>query len=67
MDDLLDVIEVEIKAPHHVRLIAEGKDEKNAEEIIYMAVARRGVEHHFFTTAPTRKFRDGDHYPQREP
>ena len=57
---MLDVIEVQIKAPHTVRVIAEDKSEKNAEAIVEMAVMRRGVEHSFFTTAPTGTYRDGD-------
>jgi hypothetical protein len=56
----LDVIEVQIKAPHTVRVIARNKDEQNAEAIIKMAVFRRGVKDAFFKTAPTGKYRDGD-------
>lgn len=59
-DDLFDVIEVEISSPHRVRIIATSKTEKNAEAIVEMAAIRRGVENHFFTTAPARHYRDGD-------
>jgi hypothetical protein len=57
---MLDVIEVQIKAPHTVRIIDRNKTERNAEAIIEMAVMRRGVEHSFFTTAPAGKYQDGD-------
>jgi hypothetical protein len=59
----MDVIEVEIAAPHRVRVIATGKSERNAEAIVDMAVMRRGVDHHFFKTAPAGKYRDGDILP----
>lgn len=62
MAKLLDVIEVKIKAPRTIRLIATKKTEANAEAIVSMAVIRRGVENHFFTTAPAGQFRDGDTY-----
>jgi hypothetical protein len=64
MPKLFDVIEVEFKKPHKVRLIDTKKTEKNAEAIVSMAVMRRGVEDSFFTTAPAGKFKDGDHMPQ---
>ena len=66
MPDMLDVIEVEIAAPHRVRLIGVDKTERNAEAIVNMAVMRRGVEHHFFTTAPHGKYRDGDIFVQAD-
>lgn len=65
-DDLLDVLEVQLAPPHKVRVIDTEKTERNAEAIVKMAVMRRGVECSFFTTAPARKFRDGDSYPQRD-
>lgn len=58
---LFDVIEVEIAAPHRVRVLATGKSERNAEAVINMAVARRGVEEHFFQEMPAGMYRDGDH------
>lgn len=64
-DDLVDVIEVQIAAPHTIRLLATKKTPKNAEAIVNMAVMRRGCEHHFYTTAPTRLYRDGDVMKQR--
>ncbi len=57
---MFDVIEVQFKKPRTVRLIAEGKSERNADAIINMAVMRRGVEEAFFTTAPAGKYKDGD-------
>lgn len=60
MSELLDVIEVEIAKPHRVRVIASNKTEANAEAIVNMAIMRRGVEAHFFTTCPTGKYQDGD-------
>lgn len=59
-EHLWDVIEVEIAAPHKVRLMATGKTEKNAQAIVDMAVTRRGCENHFFTTASAGKYKDGD-------
>ena len=52
---LFDVIEVSDSDPNDVRLIAEAKDERNAEAIIGMAVLRRGVQHSYFTTRPHAK------------
>lgn len=63
---MLDVIEVQIKAPHTVRVIERNKSVGNAEAIVSMAVARRGVEHFFFTTAPAGKYGDGDQLETEE-
>lgn len=57
---LFDVIEVEIAAPHRVRVLNAAKTEANAEAIVKMAVMRRGVEHYFFKTCPTGAYHDGD-------
>lgn len=62
----LDVIEVQIKAPHAIRIIDRNRDERNAEAVVNMAIMRRGVEDHFFTTVPAGKYRDGDHFDQRK-
>lgn len=67
MTDLVDVIEVEIAPPHSVRLIARGKTPLNADAVVEMAVMRRGVEHHFFTTAPAGRYKDGDVMPDEAP
>lgn len=56
---LLDVIAVNIETKS-VRLMAESKTERNAEAIVDMAVARRGVEDEFYTTAPAGVYHDGD-------
>lgn len=61
---MLDVIEVEIASPHHVRVVARCKDGREAEAVIKMAVFRRGVETHFFTTCPAGTHNDGDTLPQ---
>lgn len=64
-DKRVDVIEVEFAAPHLVRVMETNLTAKNAEAFIEMAVLRRGVENQFYTTAPVRQFRDGDHYQQK--
>lgn len=62
MAKLYDVIEVEIKEPHLVRIIDRGKTLKTADSIITMAVVRRGVEDHFFTAVKPGAYNDGDPY-----
>jgi hypothetical protein len=57
---LLDVIEVEIAAPHRVRVMAQNKHERDAEAIVAISVMRWGVETHFFKTAPAGHYKDGD-------
>jgi hypothetical protein len=52
-DGLVDVMEVEIAAPHGKRLMRSGMTEKNAEAFIQMAIARRGVETHFYKAVPS--------------
>lgn len=52
MTELFDVFEVEIAAPHRERKIAAAQTRENAEAFIKIAVARRGVEKHFFTKRP---------------
>ncbi len=66
MSNLLDVVEVQIKAPHRIRVIERNKSEQNAEAIVKMAVMRRGVEDSFFMTKPAGQFNDGDVLPQTE-
>ena len=56
----VDVIEVEICSPHRIRIMARQKSERDAEAFISMAVARRGTEEHFFRTAPSGIYKDGD-------
>lgn len=62
MTKLYDVIEVEMEKPHKVRLIDQSKSLKQADAIIHMAVARRGVEDHFFTTVRPDQYKDGEPY-----
>lgn len=64
-EPLLDVIEVQIRTPHTVRVMDRDMTERNAEAYINMAVFRRGVEHSFFTTAPAGTYRDGDEFKQK--
>lgn len=57
-----DVIEVGMKKPHPVRIIERNKDMKDADAIVKMAVVRRGVEAHFFTTVDPCTYSDGEPY-----
>lgn len=50
--DLVDVIEVQISAPHSRRVLATKLTPGNAEAFILAAIARRGVDTHFYTTEP---------------
>lgn len=56
-----DVVAVDIKT-NEVRVFARNKTEENAEAIIGMAVARRGVETEFYTTTRPGQYDDGDKY-----
>lgn len=51
MPELFDVVAVSLKTHEH-RLIASAKTEENAEAIIAMAIARRGLDDEFFKTVP---------------
>lgn len=62
MAKLYDVIEVGMEKPHPVRIIDKGKTLKNADAIISMAVTRRGVEGHFFTSVKPGSYKDGEPY-----
>lgn len=62
---MFDVIAVSIKTGK-VRLMAENKSERNADAIVMMAVARRGVDEEFFTEVPAGKFKDGDTYTKQK-
>lgn len=59
---LYDVIEVGMKKPHPVRIIDRDKAMKDADAIVKMAVMRRGVEAHFFTTVEPGAYSDGEPY-----
>lgn len=62
MTKLYDVIEVGMDAPHPVRLMGENKTMSDADAIVKMAVHRRGVENHFFTTVAPGSYKDGELY-----
>ena len=57
--EMFDVLEVNIQSKR-VRILARNLDEPNAEAVVNMAVARRGVEEHFFVSAPLGMYNDGD-------
>ena len=59
MEKLFDVVAVEM-ATHKVELRAEKKTELNADAIVMMAVGRRGVETHIYSTVPSGKYKNGD-------
>ena len=59
---MLDVVEVEMQTGKVSRVIARSKDSRNAEAIVNMAVARRGVTDHFFAAVLAAKYREGDEY-----
>ncbi len=61
--DCFDVIEVTIKTPHRIRVLATQKSEKEAEAFYNIAVLRRGVEEHFFMAVPAGTYKDGDALP----
>lgn len=58
---MFDVLAVNINTGL-VRIIAHGKNEKNAEAIVAMAVMRRGVEEEFFTEVPSGSHSNGMQY-----
>ena len=62
---MFDVVAVSIEA-RTVRLLAQNKSERNADAIVSMAIARRGVDTEFFTEAPAGKYQDGDIYQPEE-
>lgn len=57
-----DVIAVSL-ATKVVRLIAEGETARNADAIMKMAVARRGVDTEFFVAVSAGSYRDGEKWP----
>lgn len=62
MRELYDVIEISMDKPHKVRVIDTLKSAKNADAIIKMAAARRGVGGHFFKAVPAGEYRDEQPY-----
>ncbi len=51
-DGRFDVLEIEIRNPINRRVMVEDLSKKDAEAFIYIAIARRGVKTHFYTTQP---------------
>lgn len=56
-----DVLAVNIETGK-VRFMDQGKTLRNAEAIVEMAVARRGVDEEFYVEVPTGKYKEGDEY-----
>ncbi len=56
---LFDVIAVNIKTGI-ISIMGEGKDARNAEAVILMAVMRRGVNEDFYVDVPAGTYKDGD-------
>lgn len=52
MAELVDVVAVQIKAPHARRVMERNLTPERAESYIKFAVYRRGVEYEFYTTQP---------------
>ena len=55
-----DVLEVDIASGEVVGVMAQDKDERNAEAVMKMAVIRRGVEHSIYVTVPSGTKSIGD-------
>lgn len=64
-EDLYDVVAVDIQNKT-VRLMAHEKTSKNAEAIILIAIARRGVEKEFYVVVPAGLYQGGDTYHGRD-
>lgn len=58
-----DVVGVNLTT-RKVRILERGKDSENAEAIVMMAVARRGVSEEFFAEVPAGRYQDGDEYKE---
>lgn len=52
MVGLVDVVEVQIKAPHERRVMERGLSTRDADAYIKFAVFRLGVEKAFYATQP---------------
>jgi hypothetical protein len=61
MDDTYDVVAVDIKA-NTVRLIAKNETHGEADAIMKMAVARRGVDEEFFSVVRHGHYNKGDEW-----
>jgi hypothetical protein len=62
---LYDVVAVNIKSGV-VRLLDAGQTKPNAEAIVALAVARRGVDEEFFADVPANSYATGDKWGARE-
>lgn len=51
MSELFDVVAITIKTGER-RLLAESKDAPNADAIMMMAIARRGIDTEFYKVVP---------------
>lgn len=60
-----DVVAVNLET-RNVRIISANKTRENAEAIVSMAVARRGVEEEFFTIVPSGTYKNGDRWQEKE-
>ncbi len=65
-EKLFDVIEVEFSAPNRVRIMGSNKTKKNADAVLSMAIARRGIKRHFFSIEPAGRYKDGDSWKDRQ-
>jgi len=60
-EPLFDVVAVNFKTGK-VRIFARNKNERNADAILMMSVARRGVEEEFYSEAAPGKYQEGDEW-----
>jgi hypothetical protein len=58
-EKLYDVVAVNMKTSE-VRLIATGKDHGNADAIVKMAIARRGLDEEFYSEVIHGHYEEGD-------
>lgn len=58
--ETFDVIEVEIREPHRVRLMATQKNRESADAYVKTAVIRRGCDEHYYMAVPAGIYKDGD-------
>jgi len=61
VSNLFDVVAVSLST-HRVRLMAQGKTERDADAIICMAVMRRGVQEEFTSAVPQGMYAEGDEW-----
>ena len=62
--ELFDVVEVSTDDSKVKTVAATGKNRRNAEAIVNMAVIRRGAENSFFTTCQPGQYEPGDTFQQ---